>query len=114
MGNASKGTGTVQHSRPSARQRGYDARWDKARLIYLRQNPLCALHWAKGQIVQAKIVDHIVPHRGDQKLFWDQTNWQPMCEPCHNSHKQSEEKLGYSKEIGADGWPIDPRYRRKT
>jgi 5-methylcytosine-specific restriction endonuclease McrA len=27
----------------------------------------------------ATIVDHIKPHRGDQNLFWDQTNWQALC-----------------------------------
>ncbi|MHA6731654.1 hypothetical protein [Devosia sp. A369] len=21
------------------------------------------------------VVDHIVPHRGDQRLFWDRANW---------------------------------------
>ena len=23
-------------------------------------------------------MDHIVPHRGDQKLFWNRGNWQPL------------------------------------
>ena len=25
--------------------------------------------------MKAEVVDHIVPHRGDGKLFWDEGNW---------------------------------------
>ena len=39
----------------------------------------------------ASIVDHIVAHRGDQSLFWDKANWQPLCVHCHSSLKQSQE-----------------------
>ena len=27
---------------------------------------------AQGRVVPATVVDHVVPHRGDQKLFWDE------------------------------------------
>ncbi|WP_456848588.1 hypothetical protein [Bradyrhizobium sp. USDA 4504] len=38
-------------------------------------------------------MDHIVPHRGDMKLFWDRKNWQALASsPCHTSRKQSKEK----------------------
>ena len=37
-----------------------------------------------GKYTQATAVDHIVPHRGDSKLFWDRNNWQPLCKPCHD------------------------------
>ena len=30
------------------------------------------------------VVDHIVPHRGDARLFWDEDNWQPLCKSCHD------------------------------
>ncbi|MEO4040348.1 HNH endonuclease signature motif containing protein [Hoeflea sp. CAU 1731] len=39
----------------------------------------------------AKVVDHIIPHKGDRKLFWDRSNWQPLCTPCHSSKKQRQE-----------------------
>lgn len=62
----------------------------------------------------ATVADHIRPHRGDPALFFDPTNLQSLCDEypwrCHSSVKQSEERLGYSKAIGADGWPIDPNY----
>ena len=30
------------------------------------------------------LLDHIIPHRGDQKLFWDEGNWQALCKACHD------------------------------
>ena len=32
------------------------------------------------------VIDHIIPHRGDPILFWDRSNWQPLCKDCHD-HK---------------------------
>jgi len=73
--------------RPSARKRGYDVNWDKARAEYLQVYNSCR---RCGQ--QASVVDHIKPHKGDKKLFWDRTNWQALCSHCHNSAKQAEER----------------------
>ncbi|WP_338153338.1 hypothetical protein [Pseudophaeobacter leonis] len=30
-------------------------------------------------------------HRGDMRLFWDRSNWQPLCTSCHNRRKQQLE-----------------------
>ena len=97
-------------ARPSAAKRGYDRQWRKARRAYLARHPLCVRCKATGRTVTASEVDHIVPHRGDRKLFWDLTNWQPLCKSCHSRHKQREERRGYSSSVGPDGWPIDPRH----
>ena len=52
----------------------------------------CDLHTFKpGKYVRATVVDHIVPHRGDQKLFWDQNNWQPLCKSCHDKKTLTED-----------------------
>ncbi|WP_336801465.1 HNH endonuclease [Kaistia sp. MMO-174] len=32
--------------------------------------------------------DHITPHRGDPRLFWDPSNLQTLCKPCHDRDKQ--------------------------
>ena len=64
--------------RGGASARGYDTRWREARAIFLKQHPLCAFCQAEGKIVPATVVDHIIPHRGDQRLFWDQTNWESL------------------------------------
>jgi 5-methylcytosine-specific restriction protein A len=92
--------------RGSARQRGYNTRWEKARKTYLMRNPLCVLCQREGRVTPATVVDHIVPHKGDTKLFWDtEDNWQPLCKPHHDRDKQREER-GRFQAVDADGWPV--------
>lgn len=74
-------------TRPSASERGYGTAWQKARAAFLKAHPRCAMC---GQ--PATVVDHVISHRGDQKLFWRQSNWQPLCTPCHSRAKQSQER----------------------
>ena len=68
----------------SAAARGYDARWQRARKIFLSRYPLCAECQKNGILTPATVVDHIIPHRGDRNLFWDENNWQPLCKSCHD------------------------------
>ena len=98
------------NARLSAAKRGYGRRWRKVRAGFLRAHPLCARCERAGRVVEATVVDHIEPHRGDRRKFWDPANWQSLCAPCHDGAKQAEERRGYSKEIGANGWPVDPRH----
>lgn len=72
-------------------ERGYGGRWQKARETFLQHHPLCVYCEREGRITAANVVDHKVPHRGDQALFWDQANWQPLCRSCHDSAKKAEE-----------------------
>lgn len=88
----------------------YSRRWNEARNIFLNSNPLCRMCKQAGLTVKADVVDHIVPHRGNKKLFWAVDNWQALCYACHNSDKQREERRGFSCEVAADGWPIDDRH----
>jgi 5-methylcytosine-specific restriction endonuclease McrA len=74
--------------RPSARQRGYDSKWDKARAAFLAAHPHCA---HPGCNALATVVDHVIPHKGDRKLFWSRSNWQALCTHHHSSAKQSQE-----------------------
>lgn len=94
--------------RASAAARGYDGRWAKARATFLAEHPLCVLCEALGHTTAATVVDHKKPHRGDQALFWDTNNWQPLCKECHDRHKQRLEKSGYLAGCSADGMPLDP------
>ncbi len=80
----------IDRQRPTARQRGYDTQWDKARSTFLASNSSCSFCGAT-----ATVVDHIVPHRGDMKLFWKKANWQPLCKPCHDGRKQAQEKRNH-------------------
>ena len=70
--------------RGSATERGYDAKWRRARKRFLQSHPLCANCLSQGVLTPATVVDHIVPHRGDHRLFWDEQNWQPLCKACHD------------------------------
>nr|DAZ53348.1 MAG TPA: HNH endonuclease [Caudoviricetes sp.] len=45
----------------------------------------------QGRYTKATVVDHITPHRGDPRLFWDEANWQPMCKQCHDRKTLTED-----------------------
>jgi 5-methylcytosine-specific restriction enzyme A len=70
--------------------RGYGGKWQRARLEHLAANPLCVQCEANGLTVVGEVVDHKIPHRGNQDLFWSRTNWQTLCAACHNSKTQRE------------------------
>ena len=72
-------------------QRGYGHKWQQAREGYLRLHPLCVMCQADGVVMLATVVDHIEPHCGDQRLFWDSTTWQSLCSSHHSGAKQREE-----------------------
>lgn len=71
-------------SRPSAAKRGYDKAWQKRRIAFLSDNPLCADCMKDGIVTPATVVDHVIPHRGDPVKFHDTGNLQPLCERHHN------------------------------
>ena len=78
--------------RGSAHKRGYGAKWNTARLIFLDTHPLCCKCEANDRVVAANVVDHVIPHKGNQKLFWDQKNWQALCKPCHDTKTATEDR----------------------
>jgi 5-methylcytosine-specific restriction protein A len=80
--------------RPSSSARGYNWRWRKRSKQYLLENPLCAPCKRLGVLTAATIVDHVIPHRGNMELFWDESNWQSACKPCHD-HKTATEDGGF-------------------
>lgn len=75
----------TKDNRPSAHKRGYDGRWRQARLAFLDDNPLCIVCQSQGLLTPATVIDHIIPHRGNQARFWDMTNWQALCKSCHDT-----------------------------
>ena len=75
------------------------ARWQKLRLVVLERDGyvcqqtgtlLCGKHPAPN----APVVDHIRPHRGDERLFWDINNLQSVTKEYHDSTKQAAERKG--------------------
>jgi 5-methylcytosine-specific restriction protein A len=83
--------GTSLAERGSSTQRGYNSKWRKARDIYAKANPLCVMCAKRGLITEMKEVDHKIPHRGDESLFWDQENWQSLCKECHSTKTAAED-----------------------
>lgn len=79
--------------RGSSTARGYNYRWQKARATFLKRHPLCMCSDCKqaGRVMAATVVDHITPHKGDQDLFWDTSNWQSMSKPCHDKKTANED-----------------------
>lgn len=78
-------------ARGSAHERGYNYRWIKARATFLRRDPLCRRCKDAGVITAATVVDHVIPHKGDQDVFWDTSNWQPLCKACHDKKTAIED-----------------------
>ncbi|BAU28970.1 HNH endonuclease [Aneurinibacillus soli] len=66
--------------------------------MFLARNPLCKECQAEGNTVVAEVVDHIIPHKGDHVLFWDEKNWQPLCKRHHDS-KTAKEDGGFGNYI---------------
>jgi 5-methylcytosine-specific restriction protein A len=103
---------SAEVERPSARQRGYTRRWERARAAYLAEpeHSLCVVCEKIGLVVPATVVDHIQPHHGDPALFWSEENWQGLCDSCHSAWKQRLEKSGRAFGCDLNGFPIDPSH----
>jgi 5-methylcytosine-specific restriction protein A len=68
--------------RGSSSERGYDGRWQKARLTYLRHHPLCEKCQENNLITLAVLVHHIIPiSDGGDRLNPD--NLMALCNKCH-------------------------------
>ena len=92
----------ADRQRGSSAQRGYGGAWRKARAGFLRSHPLCAECARNNVVTAATDVDHIVPHGGDQALFWDHGNWQALCHPCHSRKTATEDGgYGHARTLGA-------------
>jgi len=88
--------------RGSSSERGYNYRWQQYRNWFIRQaqcpvegcrrnHVLCEGECRRqGRAVPAFAVDHITPHRGDERLFWDHANHRSLCESEHNAKAQTE------------------------
>jgi 5-methylcytosine-specific restriction protein A len=54
--------------------RMYTWNWRKYSSTFLKAHPLCLKCLEDGKIIPATEVDHIVPHKGDKDLFWQEDN----------------------------------------
>ena len=74
----------------------YDAEWQRESKKFLRGRPWCECDdCKKGPYrLPANCVDHITPHKGDYRLFWDRRNWKPMNTRCNARKSVSEGGFG--------------------
>ncbi len=63
-----------------------DPRWHALRDRVLSEEPVCAC----GCGAPRTVVDHITPHRGDERLAFDRTNRQAMTRRCHDRKTTTE------------------------
>jgi len=79
--------------RRSAYARGYTKKWDRFAKWFRLTYPLCGMRpggvvpvmsqcYVEERDTPATQTDHVVPHRGDQQLFWNLTNLQSLCAAC--------------------------------
>ena len=69
------------------------ARWQRLRWSVLRRDLFMCQMCIRAEPDTSKLVaDHKAPHRGDEALFWDASNIQCLCKPCHDRVKQREER----------------------
>lgn len=73
----------------------YGRRWGKVRAAYLAEHPWCVDCVAEGVKGLAEELDHIEPHRGDQALFWDESNWAGRCKRHHSQKTAREVGFGH-------------------
>ena len=71
-------------------QRGYNNRWLRESKHFIK-GKVCVICEKNGIVKMAECTDHIIPHKGDMELFWDITNWQPLCSPCNTKKAIKEE-----------------------
>ena len=71
------------------------ARWQRLReIVFARDLFTCRMVGCGVVIAEKHLLtcDHVIPHRGDERLFWDEGNLQTLCKPCHDRRKQAEER----------------------
>ncbi|MFN3661243.1 HNH endonuclease [Yoonia sp.] len=68
------------------------SRWKKIRLGQLSKQPLCQRCSSFDIVTAAVHVDHVIPHKGDSKLFYDAANLQSLCHGCHSVKTKAEQR----------------------
>ena len=92
----------------------YTYKWQQYRKRFLEDHPFCKC----GKL--STVVDHIIPHKLDMKLFWAPGNHQAKCKQCHdmktastdggfgNKMKDAGEGGQVNRACDVTGKPTDP------
>lgn len=76
--------------RGTRQQRGYDAQWQKLRLIVLAEEPLCRFCKEEGRTTAATDVDHIEPISSAPHKRLERSNLRSLCHECHSRHTATQ------------------------
>lgn len=79
-----KGEGKRRDERQGSTARGYDARWQRFRLWYLRDNPLCQDCKEQDRITPATEIHHKQRLAKNPELKYLSENLVPLCHRCHS------------------------------
>lgn len=111
----------------TGRTKGYSVEWEKYRWRFLHHNPRCYA-CGRDKTSMSIHIDHIVAHKGNEELFWNETNYIPLCHSCHSivtgrydkyNPPKTEEKMKWL-ESQRDLWNVEikvkvvPLKRRKV
>jgi 5-methylcytosine-specific restriction endonuclease McrA len=80
------GVGPTHRPRSPWRAWYQSARWKALRTEIVRRDQCCVVCGKETTLE----VDHIRPHRGDEALFFDETNLQTLCKRCHSQKTSIE------------------------
>ena len=96
--------------RPTVAERGYDARWQRYRLEFIRhwvqtKGPYCAACGGPIDFAKQTHVDHIDGHDGqDDPKFWSYGNLQVLHMGCHSTKTRREaRRVGGCPSLGHKG-----------
>jgi 5-methylcytosine-specific restriction protein A len=84
---------TKAYDRDPEKQRLYGRAWQKRRIAHLAEHPWCEDCLGNGIYTEATDVHHVIPHRGDKRIFWS-SPLQSLCHACHSSRTASEGRGG--------------------
>ncbi|MCA0944506.1 HNH endonuclease [Salipiger pacificus] len=84
-----------ERAKDPVRKLYWSARWKEESKAFLRERPWCCVPDCDRP---SDTVDHNEPHKGDLGLFWDQSNWRPICHRCH-SRKTARQDGGFGNKI---------------
>lgn len=60
-------------------------KWRDLRNFKKKENPICEMCITMGKVIPTYCIDHITPidEYNFDELFYDYSNLQSLCEPCH-------------------------------
>lgn len=83
--------------------------WQRLRARYRQEHELCERCYARGKATMATEVHHKQRCFDNPTLQTAWSNLQALCSPCHDEITATERR-GYSKEMSADGYYLDPNH----